>query len=82
MGPVCVYDVPVIEMIAKPALPDKTGSVIQPGSDVQCTADWINANTGVDLTAPCNVVQTITSNQNWKTRNKAKRKLSLRQKRS
>jgi hypothetical protein len=44
-------------MIAKPALPIM-GSVTQPASDVQWIllgAVRINADTGVDLTAPCNV---------------------------
>ena len=54
MGPVCAYDTPVIETIAKPALPD-LGLVVQPDtrSAMHCGLD--QRPTGVDLTALCNL---------------------------
>lgn len=54
MGPVCAYDALVIEMIAKPALPEM---VQRYSLQAMCNAlrVWINALLGVDLTAPCNV---------------------------
>lgn len=52
MAPVCAYDAPVIEMIAKPALPKWFGDTACKRRAMHLV--WIDALLGVDLTTPCN----------------------------